>query len=177
MKISTAQHKDVQTACGSAGPFKTFLESLPGKASFTVAAIRSRAGVLNLLIGIMMMSHLFIPDSNIVLYLSSFLLLDMAIAVLFGLVPLSPTGLIGTLLSFKARPIATPHLPKRFAWSMGASLAMIILALSLANANEMWISLFLVVFFTLTWLDAVLGFCLGCWLYSKLFGCESCQLH
>jgi len=30
--------------------------------------------------------------------------------------------------------------------------------------------------FTLTWLEAVLGFCVGCWLHARLFGCEVCEV-
>jgi len=29
--------------------------------------------------------------------------------------------------------------------------------------------------FVLTWLEAVLGFCVGCWLYSLFFECDVCE--
>jgi hypothetical protein len=72
--------------------------------------------------------------------------------------------------------VPTPHLPKRFAWSMGASLALVVLTLVLVEADAIWISLTLAVYLTLAWLDAALGFCMGCWIYSRLFDCGTCRL-
>jgi len=174
MKTVIAQHKADQTTCSLSTVDNTFLERLPGKKSFNVPAIRARAGVLNFLLGIALVSHLFLPESVTVLYMSFFLLFDMLMAVTFGLVPLSPTGVLGTLLSLNSQPVQTAHLPKRFAWSMGASLALILVTLT--GSSGIWITVVLTLFFALTWLDAVLGFCMGCWIYSKLFDCQSCRL-
>ena len=58
---------------------------------------------------------------------------------------------------------------------MGALLALILLTLVLSETADIWISLVLVVFFIFSWLDAVLGFCMGCWIYSRLFDCQSCR--
>jgi hypothetical protein len=40
-----------------------------------------------------------------------------------------------------------------------------------------WIIAVLAICFVLTWLEAVMGFCVGCWMYSLLFKCEACQMH
>ena len=115
-------------------------------------------------------------ELSAVYYLSVFLLIDMLVAASSGLRPLSPTGIIASLLSSRMKFVPTPHLPKRFAWSMGASLALILVTLSLTGSADTWVSLVLVIFFTLAWLDAVMGFCMGCWIYSRLFDCQSCRL-
>ncbi len=169
-------HNVDNTVCSLSERNEGFLERLPGKRTFNVSAIRTRAGIVNVLLGIALASHLVYPGSSQVLYLSTFLLFDMMIAVIFGLTPLCPTGIIASLLSSKMKFVPTPHLPKRFAWSMGASLALIAVTLCLSESADIWLSLLLVVFFTLAWLDAVLGFCMGCWIYSKLFDCQSCRL-
>lgn len=176
MKILTSNHNKDTAVCSLPSVDNTFLERLPGKKTFNVSAIRARAGIINLLVGIALVSHLVYPESFTALYLSAFLLFDMLMAVVFGLTPLSPTGILATLLSLKMRPVPTPHLPKRFAWSMGASLALVVLMLCQMGSEGIWVSIVLVVFFALSWLDAVLGFCMGCWIYSRLFDCQSCRL-
>jgi hypothetical protein len=176
MKIITSHHEKGIAACSLSSLDKTVFERLPGKKIFNLFAIRARAGIVNLLLGIALVSHHVYPESLTVLYLSAFLLFDMLVAAVFGLTPLCPTGVLATLLALKIRPVSTPHLPKRFAWLMGASLALVIFMLIQVQSEGIWIDMVLVVFFTLSWLDAVLGFCMGCWIYSKLFDCHSCRL-
>ena len=176
MKTLTPQHSVIEEACSLPGAGRALLEKLPGKKTFNVTAIRTRAGIVNVLLGIALASHLVHPESSVVLYLSAFLLFDMLMAVSSGLQPLCPSGIIASLLSSRMKFLPTPHLPKRFAWSMGASLALILVTLSLTGSADIWVSLVLAVFFALAWLDAVLGFCMGCWIYSRLFNCQSCRL-
>lgn len=142
---------------------------------FNARAVRARAGVLNIIIGITIALVLARPDLDISLFVSSLLLFDMLVAVCFGLTPLSPAGMIGTALTSGYDPVPTPHLPKRFAWSMGAVLAATCLVLRLMHADEAWIAGTYALFFLLTWLDATLGFCVGCWIYSRLFDCRACR--
>jgi hypothetical protein len=143
---------------------------------FNGRAVRARDGVLNVIIGVTIALILAKPDLDVSLYASIGLLVDMIAAVLFGLTPLSPTGVIGTALTARYEPVPTPHLPKRFAWSLGAMLALTCLVLRLFYVDGMWIVGILGVFFVLTWLDAALGFCVGCWIYSRLFDCQSCYV-
>ena len=176
MKTLISQQGPGKAVCSLPGADNAFLASLPGQSTFNVTAIRARAGIVNVLLGIALASHYFYPESPAVLYLSFFLLFDMLTAVIGGLRPTCPTGIVASLLSSKLKFVSTPHLPKRFAWSMGASLALVLVALSLTETAGIWITLVLAVFFILSWLDAVLGFCMGCWIYSRLFDCQSCRL-
>jgi hypothetical protein len=115
------------------------------------------------------------PELNPVLYVGPFVIFDMMVAAAFGLTPLSPVGILGTALTIKVRPVWKPIQPKRFAWTLGATLGVCCLTFWLLGMNN-WVIGVLGVCFTLTWLEAVMGFCVGCWMYSLLFKCESCQL-
>jgi hypothetical protein len=143
---------------------------------FNARAVRTRAGILNVMIGVTIALILERPEIDASLYVSAALLFDMIAAVLFGLTPLSPTGALGTALTARHRSVPTPHLPKRFAWSLGATMAATCLLLRLLHVDGEWIAGVFGVFFVLTWLDAALGFCVGCWIYSKLFDCEVCRI-
>jgi len=143
---------------------------------FNARAVRARAGVLNVIIGVTIAVILLRPEIDASLYVSAVLLLDMIAAVVFGLTPLSPTGVLGTALTAGYEPVPTPHLPKRFAWLLGATMAATCLMLRLLHVDGTWIAGVYGVFFVLTWLDAALGFCVGCWVYSRLFDCKVCRI-
>lgn len=176
MNTLTSKHGNDETACPLPGAGRRLLDRLPGRTTFNATAIRARAGLVSLLLGTALAAQLANPQSYAVLYLSAYLLFDMLMAVSFGLRPPCPTGTVASLLASKMKVVPTPHLPKRFAWSMGASLALVVLTLVLAEADAIWVSLTLAVYLTLSWLDAALGFCMGCWIYSRLFDCETCRL-
>jgi Domain of unknown function (DUF4395) len=100
---------------------------------------------------------------------------DMFTAAALGLTPLSPTGILGTLLTMRIRPVWKPAQPERFAWVLGGSLGALCLGMRLGHVDNAWIIGVAAICFMLTWLEAVLGFCVGCWMYSLLFECEVCQ--
>jgi len=143
---------------------------------FNARAVRARAGLLNVLTGGIIVIIQTQPHSIIVDYALMVLLFDMVMAVIFGLTPYSPLGVTATILSRPFEYKGTPHLPKRFAWTLGSILAGSALFLELWGAQSLWTLSVLGVLFVLTWLDAALGFCMGCWIYSKLFDCQSCRI-
>ncbi|KXF82023.1 DUF4395 domain-containing protein [Enterovibrio coralii] len=152
-------------------------ESIPGEKGLRIneAATRARAGLLNILSALTMFILYVSPESNPIAYVAPYVIFDMTMAALFGLTPLSPSGLIGTAITLKAKPVWKPTQPKRFAWSLGALMGMACLAFWWMALPNVWLYAVLGVCFMLTWLEAVLGFCVGCWMYDKLFGCEPCQ--
>jgi len=109
----------------------------------------------------------------------------MLAAATFGLTPLSPYGMLGTLLAYVFGP-AEPHWkpagPKRFAWVIGFFLVnscalgyflqvrpLLIIAVLMCNAA--------------TWAECALGFCVGCWAWNTLIAprlghaaCQECKL-
>jgi hypothetical protein len=116
---------------------------------------------------------------------------------------LSPTIYLSSLLAKSSKPVWKPLLPKRFAWSIGATMIASCLiffnpevfagwvntltghALLSTTSNYMarWVPLVLVwVCVGFMWMETVLGFCAGCKLHSLLVWlgvfkdeCESCN--
>jgi hypothetical protein len=132
-----------------------------------------------------------------------FALLDMIAGMFVMTSRLSPTILISSLLAYKSRPVWKPLAPKRFAWSIGASLISVCLVffnpdtfaewVNAVAARELlpttynympsWVPLSLVwVCIGFMWLESVLGVCVGCKLHSLLVWmrifkqeCEACN--
>ena len=116
---------------------------------------------------------------------------------------LSPTILISSLLAYKSKPVWKPLVPKRFAWSIGASFIVACLLyfnpdtfagwVNTISGKELlpvtenymssWIPRTLVwICIGLMWMETVLGFCLGCKVHSLLVWlgifkeeCEACN--
>lgn len=138
-------------------------------------ATRARAGLLNALSATTIFLLLFAPQIDPVIYVGPYVIYDMFVASATGLTPLCPTGVLGTLLTMWVRPVWKPAAPKRFAWILGGSLGVVCVTMRLLDVANAWIIGVVAVCFTLTWLEAVLGFCVGCWLHSRLFGCDVCE--
>lgn len=116
---------------------------------------------------------------------------------------LSPTVLISSVLAKGHEPVWKPLTPKRFAWSIGASFIAVCLVFfnpevfagwvnsvfgqdllpTTQNYMPRWIPLVLVwVCLGFMWMEAVLGFCVGCKVHSLLVklgvmdeACEACN--
>ncbi len=115
----------------------------------------------------------------------------------------SPTIYISSLMAKHSKPVWKPLLPKRFAWSIGATLVSACLIFfnpevfagwvnalagskllpTTSNFMPRWIPLVLVwVCIGFMWMETVLGICLGCKLHSLLVwtglikdDCEACN--
>lgn len=117
------------------------------------------------------------PEGLITLGLVCIGFWDMLAACLFGLTPLSPFGVLGTFLTRDVPPLWMPAQPKRFAWFLGVLMTT---ACIICNRLEQrWANVGLAVgCIILTWLEAALGFCLGCWMWNhgvaRLLGKEEC---
>jgi len=137
-------------------------------------ATRARAGILNVLSATTIFILVAAPHLDPVIYVGQYVIYDMLVSATFGLTPLSPTGLIATVITFRTQPQWKPASPKRFAWQLGGSLGVCCLTMRLLHVSNDWIIGVVAICFTLTWLEAVLGFCVGCWMHGKLIGCEEC---
>ena len=138
-------------------------------------ATRGRAGLLNILSATTIVILIFAPELDPVIYVGPFVIFDMFVAAVFGLTPLSPVGILGTLITSKIRAVWKPNKPKRFAWILGGSLGIACLSMRLLDVGNFWIVGVVGICFILTWLEAVLGFCVGCWMHGKIWGCEDCS--
>ncbi len=138
-------------------------------------ATRARAGLLNIISSVTIFIMLAWPEIDPIRYVGPFVIFDMLIAAKFGLTPLSPAGILGTIITLRMKPVWKPTKPKRFAWSLGALLGVCCMTFWWFNMPTAVIAV-LAICFVLTWLEAVLGFCVGCWIYSLFFNCEICSL-
>ena len=152
-------------------------QHVPGWATPRIneTATRARAGLLNVLSATTIVLLLFKPELDPVLYVGPFVIFDMFIAAATGLTPLSPVGVLGTLLTMGLRPTWKPVPPKRFAWILGGSLGVVCLGMRAAGIDNTWIVGVVAICFVLTWLEAAMGFCVGCWMHAHLFECEECE--
>ncbi|MEE9428479.1 MAG: DUF4395 domain-containing protein [Paracoccaceae bacterium] len=159
-------------------PWWAMGQDIEGETSLRVneTATRARAGLLNALSAATILVLIAWPQLDPVIYVGPFVIFDMFMAAIFGLTPLSPVGLLGTWLTINNKPIWKPTKPKRFAWVLGGSLAIVCLGLRLAGFDTVWLVSVVGICFALTWLEAVLGFCVGCWMHGLMFGCEVCEL-
>ncbi len=139
-------------------------------------ATRARAGLLNIISAITIALLLLRPETDPVIIVGPFVLFDMLAAAASGLTPLSPTGILGTALTMGTRPVWKPTRPKRFAWLLGAALAATCLAMRLLGASPVAMAVVVAICFVLTWSEATLGFCVGCYMHKLIWGCEDCEV-
>ncbi|TAM73219.1 MAG: DUF4395 domain-containing protein [Mycobacterium sp.] len=139
-------------------------------------ATRARAGLLNIISAITIALLLMRPETDPVIIVGPFVLFDMLAAAATGLTPFSPTGILGTALTMGVRPVWKPTRPKRFAWLLGAGLAATCLAMRLLEASPVALAAVVAVCFVLTWSEATLGFCVGCYMHKLIWGCQDCEI-
>ena len=138
-------------------------------------ATRARAGLLNVISATTIFILLARPELDPIPYVGPFVIFDMFMAATFGLTPLSPTGVLGTLLTRKRTATWAPIKPKRFAWILGGIMGATCFGLWLFALPTSWIVAVLGICFALTWLEGNMGFCVGCWMYNGIFGCDPCE--
>lgn len=138
-------------------------------------ATRARAGILNIISSVTIFILLAWPELDPIRYVGPFVIFDMLVAATFGLTPLSPAGIFGTVVTTHIKPVWKPTKPKRFAWTLGATLGVCCMSFWFLDMYY-WVIGVLGICFMLTWLEAVLGFCVGCWMHSLFFKCETCSL-
>ncbi len=130
-----------------------------------------------------------IKDWSIQTYVLLFILFEMLIGMSKYLSFLSPTIWLSTLLSRGKQPVWKPLIPKRYAWSIGASFITvcliffnpdifayyvnIIFGKELLSQSKQYISFYIPITliwicFGFMWMETVLGFCAGCYLHSLL---------
>lgn len=172
----TESHRGFHTFLTS--PWWKIGQAMPDAVDLRVneTATRARAGLLNLLSATTIFLLIAAPQLDPVIYVGPYVIFDMFVAAAMGLTPLCPTGILGTLLTLRIRPVWKPAQPKRFAWTLGGSLGVVCLTMRLLHVPNPWIIGVVAICFVLTWLEAVLGFCVGCWMFSLLFECEVCEV-
>eukprot|EP00049_Salpingoeca_infusionum_P027044 m.29932 g.29932 ORF g.29932 m.29932 type:complete len:485 (+) comp9217_c0_seq6:223-1677(+) len=149
-----------------------------------------RAGFLNVISWLAIVNFTSWAEPVVIYALLAIVAFEFSTSILFGLAPLSPLGVLATGLSYTLgqRPCWKPADPKRFAWSLGLLVAAMCFGIFVARDSigpNYIIGMYVLVGMCnfLTWLEAVAGFCVGCFIYNKflvpqfkLKKCEECEL-
>jgi hypothetical protein len=131
-------------------------------------AVRATAGTVMVLAAIAIafayFDHNFLP----VRIISVLMAADYAVRQLAGLTPLSPIGMVGTFLVNNQTPEWVGATQKRFAWALGFMMALAVALLSNLGVQGPLVPALGATFIGLLWLESVVGFCVGCKIYSLL---------
>ncbi len=142
-------------------------------------------------------------DYSIQTWLLFYALFEMLAGMAVRTAYLSPTVWLSTFLARKAKPYWKPLAPKRFAWSIGATMVCICLVFFHPEVFAGWVNTIfqsqvlptteqymprwlplVMVWLCLgfMWLEAILGFCVGCQIHAGLVKlgifkeeCEACN--
>mmetsp|Transcript_33871 Transcript_33871/g.49586 ORF Transcript_33871/g.49586 Transcript_33871/m.49586 type:complete len:463 (+) Transcript_33871:27-1415(+) len=151
---------------------------VPSRLYVNNRAVRARAGMLNIT-AVSVLALLFSGnDSSFIRRLAPVVLWEFVTSVAMGLTPLSPYGVVATLLTWKQPPIWKPVVPKRFAWLIGASMVSSCICFSYLEKIGL-VKIVVVMCVTATFLECSLDFCCGCWLWNsfvaEILGMEACE--
>jgi hypothetical protein len=98
---------------------------------------------------------------------ATFFFVEFLIRVFVGF-QYSPTGLVSKLLIGRRDPEWVSAKPKRFAWTMGLVLSGAMTVITNSNITGVLPRTICLICVVLMWLEAVLGFCVGCQLYGLM---------
>lgn len=130
--------------------------------------MRASAGIM-LLLGLIAFINGFILQNFIVIpFLAGFLMLNFMIGIFIN-PKFSPTVFIAYLIVRKQSPLPIGAIQKKFAWSLGLGLSLVIFSLSLMLVSNVAyfqpVCILCLICLVLLYLETSFGICLGCKLY------------
>ncbi len=130
--------------------------------------MRASAGIMFLL-GLIAFINGFILQNFIVIpYIAGFLMLNFIIGVFIN-PKFSPTLFIAYLFVRKQSPLPIGAIQKKFAWSLGLGLSIIIFGLSLFLINDITyfepVCMLCIICLLLLYFETAFGICIGCKFY------------
>ena len=131
-------------------------------------AVRATAGLLLLTAAVAFSQAYFLGNFLLLKTITPILFVDFVIRVLTGLTPLSPFGVVGTLLVRNQTPEWVGATQKKFAWSIGSVMALLmtfVTNLNITGALPLTVCLSCI---GLMWMEAALGVCVGCQIFRWL---------
>lgn len=130
--------------------------------------MRASAGIMLLLGAIASINGFILHEYRIIPYISGFLMINFIIGIFIN-PKFSPTIFIGWLFVRKQSPLPIGAIQKKFAWSLGLGLSMVIFALSLFLLDDVKyfdpVCLLCIGCLFLLFFETVFGICIGCKLY------------
>ena len=154
-------------------------------------AVRARAGLLNIVTWVAIINVFEVQDPDWVLYMFPFVAYEFLSSMIVGLTPISPFGILGTLLSIAMHPepLWKPARPKRFAWLIGlvlSTLCFVWVAIREELGRYVYLPLVrttVILCNLATWFESSNGFCFGCFIYNNVIvpvyhleECSECKL-
>ena len=130
--------------------------------------VRASSGIM-LLIGTIASINGFIFNKyEIIPWLVGFLALNFAISIFIN-PKFAPTTLLGRLMTYKQSPLPIGAVQKRFAWSLGFTLSVVIFVLSFYLQNDVKyfepVCFLCLICLLLLFLETAFGICIGCKMY------------
>jgi hypothetical protein len=131
-------------------------------------AVRAAAGIVMALATVGISIAFFDHNSTPIRVISVVVAVDLALRQVAGLTPLSPIGTLATFLVRKQTPEWVGVTQKRFAWALACGMATLIAVLTNSGVHGWGVQLIGLALICLLWLESVVGFCVGCFIYSRL---------
>jgi len=131
-------------------------------------AVRATAGIVMALAATAIAIAYFDKNYTPVRVISVVVAADYALRQVAGLTPLSPIGTLGSSLVRNQVPEWVGATQKRFAWALAFGMALLIAILTNAGVHGWGVQLIGLALIGLLWLESVVGFCVGCFIYSRL---------
>lgn len=134
---------------------------------FNEHEVRAAAGVTLALGAFAFVHAYFAKEYAPIKVVTALFFVEFALRVAAGL-HYSPVGRLAKLLTWRRPPHWVAAKPKRFAWSLGLVLSLAMTLITNANVRGPLPLTICLLCMALMWLEAVLGFCLGCEIYGRL---------
>jgi len=131
-------------------------------------AVRATAGLLLIATAVAFSLAFFLKDFLPLKIITPVLFVDFTLRVLTGLTPFSPFGVLGTFLVRNQTPEWVGTAQKRFAWSIGIAVALLMTFITNMNITGALPLTFCMICMALMWMEAALGVCVGCQIYRWL---------
>lgn len=148
----------------------SFGEYIEGR-SFKVLnerSVRASSGVMFLLGAFASINGFILHNYTVIPYIAGFLVLSFGISVFIN-PKFSPTMLIAWLFVGRQSPLYIGAIQKKFAWSLGLVLSVIIFILSLLLLDDTQyfepVCLLCIICLILLYLETAFGICVGCKIY------------
>lgn len=150
----------------------SFGEYIEGK-SFKVLderRVRASSGIMFLLGTFASINGFILNNYTPIPYIAGFLVLSFFISVFIN-PKYSPTMLVGRIFVGKQSPLYIGAIQKKFAWSLGLGLSVIIFVLSLFLLNDAAtyfepVCFLCIICLILLYLETAFGICVGCKIYA-----------
>ncbi|MEP7112448.1 MAG: DUF4395 domain-containing protein [Ilumatobacteraceae bacterium] len=98
---------------------------------------------------------------------SAFFFIDFLVRVTVGL-ERSPSGIVAGWMTRHRVPQWVSAKPKRFAWTLGLAMALAMAVITNSGIHGALPRSICLICLTLMWMEAALGFCLGCEIYGVM---------